>query len=102
MTARSAKRRDPRETQWFASSPQTSAADAALSRELQSRLDAALDEMSPKYRIVLLLCAVEGHTLEEVAGMLGVPLGTVKSRLFTGRKQLAKKLRCYVNTRNPR
>ena len=100
--ARSAKRREARETQWFEASPQSTTADAALARELQSRVDAALEEISPKYRMVLLLCAMEGHTLEEVATMLGVPLGTVKSRLFTGRKELAEKLRCYVNTKNPR
>jgi len=99
---RSAKRREMRETRWFDSLPRRSSADAALSHELQSRLDAALDEISPKCRIVLLLSAIEGHTIEEVAGMLGVPIGTVKSRLFTGRKQLAEKLRCYVNTKGPR
>jgi DNA-directed RNA polymerase specialized sigma24 family protein len=41
---------------------------------------------------VLLLSAIEGYTLEEVAGMLGIPIGTVKSRLFFARKQLAEKL----------
>jgi DNA-directed RNA polymerase specialized sigma24 family protein len=39
---------------------------------------------------------MEGHTLEEVAAMLGLPVGTVKSRLFAGRKKLAEKLQCYV------
>ena len=35
----------------------------------------------------------QGYTLEEVAAMLGIPMGTVKSRLFFARKQLAEKLR---------
>jgi DNA-directed RNA polymerase specialized sigma24 family protein len=36
---------------------------------------------------------MQGHTLEEVAVIVGVPVGTVKSRLFFARKQLAEKLR---------
>jgi len=40
---------------------------------------------------------MEGHTIEEIAGMLGISTGTVKSRIFYARKQLAEKLRCYAN-----
>jgi DNA-directed RNA polymerase specialized sigma24 family protein len=43
------------------------------------------------------LAAMEGHSLEEVSVLLGVPVGTVKSRLFFARKNLAEKLRCFVN-----
>ena len=43
--------------------------------------------------MVVLLAGFEGYTLEEVAGMLGIPMGTVKSRLFFARKKLAEKLR---------
>jgi DNA-directed RNA polymerase specialized sigma24 family protein len=42
---------------------------------------------------VLLLSALQGYTLEEVSAMLAIPTGTVKSRLFFARKQLAEKLR---------
>jgi DNA-directed RNA polymerase specialized sigma24 family protein len=42
---------------------------------------------------VLLLSAIEGYSMEEVAALLNIPLGTVKSRLFFARKQLAEKLR---------
>src|SRR5262249_2378813 len=55
--ARSHKRREQRETLWFQSVPQVTTADAAVPSELASRLEAALDELSPKYRLVLLLCA---------------------------------------------
>jgi len=103
--ARSAKRREQRETQW--SRPErrpapVTAEDLAAASEFQGHLDRALEELSEKYRLVLLLSAMEGHTLEEVAEVLGLPLGTVKSRLFFGRKQLAEKLRCHVNTTNKR
>jgi RNA polymerase sigma-70 factor (ECF subfamily) len=57
-----------------------------------------LDELPEKLRLVLLLAAMEGHTLDEVAEMLGLPVGTVKSRLFFARKQLVEKLRCHVKT----
>jgi RNA polymerase sigma-70 factor (ECF subfamily) len=95
---RSAKRREIRETLWSQSAHRASAEDIAASSEFQTHLEAALEELSEKYRIVLLLSAMEGHTLEEVAVLLNVPLGTVKSRLFFARKHLAEKLRCHVKT----
>lgn len=94
---RSAKRREVRETLWSQSEPRVSTEDAAATSEFQSHLERALAEISEKYRLVLLLSAMEGHTLEEIAALLGVPLGTVKSRLFFARKHLAEKLRCHVN-----
>src|SRR5229473_391590 len=67
---RSAKRREQRDTLW--SQPE-------------------------QLRLVLLLAAMEGHTIDEIAGMLGISTGTVKSRIFLARKQLAEKLRCHAN-----
>jgi len=95
---RSGKRREQRETLWSQTSSRATTEDLAASSEFQSHLDRALDELSPKLRLVLLLSAMEGHTTEEVAAMLSIPAGTVKSRLSFARKQLAEKLRCYVNT----
>jgi RNA polymerase sigma-70 factor (ECF subfamily) len=93
---RSLRRRERRETEWSLPerrpAPPT-AEEIAASNQFQARLERALGEMPEKFRMVLLLAAIEGYTLEEVAGMLGVPLGTVKSRLFLARKQLAEKLR---------
>lgn len=101
--ARSAKRREVRETEWAQPvrrpSPRT-AEELAASSEFQAHFDRALDALPEKLRLVLLLAAMEGHTLEEVALMLSLPVGTVKSRLFVGKKKLAEKLQCYVtNTR---
>jgi RNA polymerase sigma-70 factor, ECF subfamily len=99
---RSAKRRDQRETLWAQPAPQATAEDLAASSEFQSRLGRALEELSPKLRMVVLLAAMEGHTTDEVAKMLDLPAGTVKSRLFFARKQLAEKLRCDVKaTKKP-
>ncbi len=94
--SRSAKRREQRETSW--SMPERrpvppTAEDLAGSSEFQARLERAVQELPEKLRLVLLLAALQGYTLEEVSSMLDIPTGTVKSRLFFARKQLAEKLR---------
>lgn len=93
---RSAKRREQRETIWAQPVPQPTTEDLAASSEFQKHLDRALEALPEKLRLVLLLSAMEGHTQEEVAAMLGLPVGTVKSRLFSARKRLAEKLLCHV------
>jgi RNA polymerase sigma-70 factor (ECF subfamily) len=103
--ARSAKRRELRETEWAQPTrcpAPPSAEDLAASSEFQAHFDRAMDGLSEKLRLVLLLSAMEGHTLEEVAAMLCLPVGTVKSRLFVGRKKLAEKLQCYVTSTKKR
>ena len=95
---RSSKRREVRETLWSQAAPRASAEDIAATSEFQAHLERAMDELPEKQRLVLLLAAMEGHTLDEVAVMLGLPVGTVKSRLFFARKQLVEKLRCHVKT----
>jgi RNA polymerase sigma-70 factor, ECF subfamily len=100
--ARSAKRREQRETLWARPAPGPTTEDLAASSEFQSRLERAIEALPDKLRLALLLSAMEGHTNDEVAGMLGVPVGTVKSRLFVARKQLAEKLRCHVKNIKPR
>ena len=94
--ARSRKRRELRETLWAAperTPAPPNAEDLAAANQFQSRLDHAVNQLPEKYRLVLLLSALEEHSLEEVAALLAIPLGTVKSRLFSARKQLAEKLR---------
>jgi len=93
---RSAKRRQQRETQWVFENSR-GAARPGDSREFQGQFDRAMDELPEKQRLVLLLTAIEGHSLDEVAKLLAVPVGTVKSRLFFARKALAEKLQCFVN-----
>ena len=57
------------------------------------RLDRALDELPEKFRLVLMLSAIEGHTLDEISRLLDVPTGTVKSRLFFARRKLAERMK---------
>ncbi len=93
---RSAKRRERRETEWASPCLQPSipsTEEIVVANAFQARLEKALEELPEKHRLVLLLAAIEGYTLEEVASMLELPLGTVKSRLFFARKSLAEKLR---------
>ncbi len=52
----------------------------------------ALDELKPRYREVMFLVYIEGLPVEETARMLGLPQGTVKSRLLRGREALRKLL----------
>jgi RNA polymerase sigma-70 factor, ECF subfamily len=97
---RSGKRREVRDTLWSQPehhSPAANAEQLAASNEFQAHLDSALEELPGKLRLVLLLAAMEGHTIDEIAGMLGISTGTVKSRIFYARRQLAEKLRCHAN-----
>ena len=91
--ARSSRRREQRETVWAGAVPRPTPEDLAASRDFGRRLDQAMETLSEKSRLILVLSAMDGHSLEEVAELLQVPLGTVKSRLHTARKRLAEKLR---------
>jgi RNA polymerase sigma-70 factor, ECF subfamily len=91
--ARSSRRREQREMLWAIALPRPTAEDLAASGEFERRLDEAMETLPEKFRLVLLLSAIDGHSLEEVAELLQVPLGTVKSRLHSARKRLVEKLR---------
>jgi RNA polymerase sigma-70 factor (ECF subfamily) len=56
----------------------------------------ALAALPEPYRTAIVLADVEGWTWEEVAGILGVPIGTVQSRVFRGRRALRVLLKDYA------
>lgn len=60
-------------------------------------LKAALDELPPEYREVLLLWAIEELSYKEIADVCGCPLGTVMSRLYRARQQMAARLADYAH-----
>ena len=64
--------------------------------ELQREVHKAVQTLPPKLRTAVVLHDIEGLSYEEVAEILGCPLGTVKSRLFNGRSLLRRKLAHYV------
>ncbi|HEX6976043.1 MAG TPA: RNA polymerase sigma factor [Vicinamibacterales bacterium] len=72
--------------------------DVTITRERAARVWRAIDDLPDKLRVVIVLCAIEGHDLREVAHLLEIPEGTVKSRLFLARKALAETLQCLKNT----
>ncbi len=74
---------------------------AALTAKLDRQLIAdALLELPPEFRAVATLYLVEGLSYEEIARMLEVPIGTVRSRLHRGRKLLQKSLWDLARERN--
>ena len=70
----------------------------------RNRLVQALDSLPKEARAVLMLVAVEGHSYQEVADMLEVPVGTVMSRLSRARQMLREKLLAenVIHLRSPR
>ena len=60
--------------------------------QVDDRLKHAIEELPAHYREVLLLWAVEGLKYREVADVVGIPLGTVMSRLYRARAILSEKL----------
>jgi len=57
-------------------------------RELGRTIEAAIDELRPEYRSCILLRHVEGRTYEEIADILNLPLGTVKTYIHRARNEL--------------
>ena len=66
-------------------------------REAQARVRAAIDRLGPKHRPVVVLRMIDGCSTRETAEVLGVPEGTVLSRLSRALEQLAADLRPYVH-----
>lgn len=69
--------------------PDPTAGDPFTAVELRPAVEAALAELEPEYRAAVVLVDLEGLSLQRAADILGVPLGTVKSRIFRGRRRLA-------------
>jgi RNA polymerase sigma-70 factor, ECF subfamily len=64
-----------------------------VAAERSTQLWEAIDGLSEKLRIALVLSAIDGHDVSEVARLLEVPEGTIKSRLFHARRQLQERLK---------
>jgi RNA polymerase sigma-70 factor (ECF subfamily) len=63
-----------------------------LDRLFDDDVEAALSSLAPDFRAAVVLCDVEGLTYEEIADVLGLKLGTVRSRIHRGRAQLRQAL----------
>jgi RNA polymerase sigma-70 factor, ECF subfamily len=90
---RSATRRERRERLALDQGGEMAVERVLETREFERQLATALDALPEKLRMVMVLAAIEGYNTREVATLLDVPEGTVKSRLHLARKQLAESLR---------
>lgn len=72
--------------------PAPETAENASWKELRPLLDKELKNMPDKYRAPIVLCDLEGKTRKEAARLLGLPEGTLSSRLARARTMLAKRL----------
>ncbi|MCX6137590.1 MAG: sigma-70 family RNA polymerase sigma factor [Ignavibacteriales bacterium] len=56
----------------------------------------AMESLTEEFRTIIILSDLEGLTYEEIAEILNIPLGTVRSRLHRARKVMQKKLRAFA------
>lgn len=73
-----------------------SAEDVVLENLPDSDVKRALAEIPEEFRMAVYLADVEGFSYKEIAEIVGIPTGTVMSRLHRGRKQLRDKLTEYA------
>ena len=64
-----------------------------IQTERQKQIIQAINELRPKFKEVILMCEIEGLSYEECSKKLKCPLGTIKSRLYNAKKELAEKLK---------
>lgn len=62
------------------------------SREVGAEIERAIGTLRAEYRTAIILCHVEGRPYDEIAEIMGVPLGTVKTFIHRGRNELKKQL----------
>lgn len=64
--------------------------DTAEARQALARVQRALDALTPEKKAVFILYELEGQSCDAIADGLGIPVGTVYSRLHTARREFAK------------
>ena len=67
-----------------------------FSAMLGDEVTLAMESLKVDFRIVILLSDIEGFSYEEIAEIINVPIGTVRSRLFRARNMLKEKLQAYA------
>jgi len=72
----------------------------AVGEELDADIAKAINSLPHDYKMALLLVDIQGHTYQEVAEMLAVPVGTVMSRLYRGRTKIELALLTFGKEHN--
>lgn len=73
-------------------SPDENPEELLEARELGEEIEAAIGRLRPEYRAAILLRHVEGREYQEIAEILALPLGTVKTYIHRGRNELREQL----------
>lgn len=73
--------------------------EAVQQQELHDEVQRALVKLPPEYREAVVLRDLQGRSYDEIAEILGVPSGTVRSRIHRGREALRQLLESYVSDR---
>jgi RNA polymerase sigma-70 factor (ECF subfamily) len=90
---RTGQRRERRELLTAADAPAGPSAEAVVAaNEFQQQVWLAIAALPEKLRLVVVLAGIEGYDMAEVASLLELPEGTVKSRLHLARKRLSETL----------
>lgn len=64
-----------------------------ITNERQQRILKAINSLKPKFKETVMLCEIYGYSYEEAAYKLKCPIGTIKSRLYNAKKELAVMLK---------
>ena len=70
--------------------------DSVITTERQKLIIGAVEELKPKFKEVILYCEIYGYTYEDSAKKFNCPIGTIKSRIYNAKKELAEKLQNLI------
>ena len=80
--------------------PAAAPPEEAARGDLRAAVRRAIEGLEEHHRVVVVLCDIEERPYAEAAAILGVPVGTVRSRLSRAREQLEKRLRALMEQAN--
>ena len=63
--------------------------DALITTDRQKTIIQAVENLKPKFKEVIMMCEIYGYSYEEASKKLNCPIGTIKSRIFNAKKELA-------------
>ena len=94
---RANRRRANRDTEHRRLGSTAEHSDPAIANERSAQVWQAIDALPEKLRLPIVLSGIEGHDVREVAQLLGLPEGTIKSRLFLARGKMKESLKWMMS-----
>ena len=91
------RRRGARPSVWEGNCPEPATDDFAAVLATRLAVRAALARLPEQMRLTVTLCCLDGYSHAEVAGFLGIPVNTVRSRLLHAKRQLREEMRDMVS-----